>query len=362
MQESSYREEAQHFFSAAMKFFCGGCACCDSYRRTTMIQQFFHNCYGGCCIWHRHRKSEPSLSVTSYLAVVAAKLLLEVMGVAGAVQGSSDILFLHDTPERMKRMWIIVLLVGGVFFIRYWWYAKHWWWYQRDYLPIKILHRRLHRLPCFQIHASKFVLNVLGGAGAIWGCAEAMRLRNPGNGWTIQALAYCLCLVEFWSDPSSIHIILILLRWIDAFIVTLILEVFGAVGAVWGFSEIVTVRNPKNNKVWRSISAAVGLVFLVRWSIHLIKFVQSEHDSVADESQVQVGETRSDEATDLELKETNYMGSTELDDDTYLNSPTSTEASESLEEHTHSFPSQSGPPPSTNPSIPQQYQRINITR
>jgi hypothetical protein len=138
--------------------------------------------------------------------------------------------------------------------------------------------------------------------------------------------------------------------------------VFGAVGAVWGFSEIVTVRNPKNNKVWRSISAAVGLVFLVRWSIHLIKFVQSEHDSVADESQVQVGETRSDEATDLELKETNYMGSTELDDDTYLNSPTSTEASESLEEHTHSFPSQSGPPPSTNPSIPQQYQRINITR
>ena len=203
---------------------------------------------------------------------------------------------------------------------------------------------------------------MLGGAGAIWGCAEAMRLRNPGNGWTIQALAYCLCLVEFWSDPSSIHIILILLRWIDAFIVTLILEVFGAVGAVWGFSEIVTVRNPKNNKVWRSISAAVGLVFLVRWSIHLIKFVQSEHDSVADESQVQVGETRSDEATDLELKETNYMGSTELDDDTYLNSPTSTEASESLEEHTHTFPSQSGPPPSTNPSIPQQYQRINITR
>ena len=91
-----------------------------------------------------------------------------------------------------------------------------------------------------------------------------MRLRNPGNGWTIQALAYCLCLVEFWSDPSSIHIILILLRWIDAFIETLILEVFGAVGAVWGFSEIVTVRNPKNNKVWRSISAAVGLVFLVR--------------------------------------------------------------------------------------------------
>lgn len=77
---------------------------------------------------------------------------------------------------------------------------------------------------------------------------------------------------------------------------------------------------------------------------------------------MQVGETRSDEATDLELKETNCMDSTELDDDTYLNSPTSTEASESLEEHTHSFPSQSGPPPSTNPSIPQQYQRINITR
>ena len=342
-----------------------------------MIQRFFHNCCGGCCNWHRHRKSEPSLSVTSYLSVVAAKLLLEVMGAAGAVWGSSDILFLRDTPESMKRMRIAALLVGGVFFIRCWWHAKHWWQHQRDYLPIKIHHRRLHRLPCFQIHASKFVLNVLGGAGAIWGCAEAMTLRNPGNAmewrmaamlvgtlflirWTIQALAYCLCLVKFWSDPSSVQIML--LRWIEAFIVTLILEVFGAVGAVWGFSEIVTVRNPETNKVWRSISAAVGLVFLVRWIIHLIKFVQSEHDSVADESQVQVGETCSDEATDLELKVTNSTDSTEHYDDTSLNSPTSTEANESLEEHTHSFPSQSGPPPSTNPSIPQQYQRINITR
>ena len=343
-----------------------------------MIQQFFHNCCGGCCSWHRHRKSsEPSLSVPSYLAVVASKLLLEVMGASGAIWGSSDILFLRDTPEGKKRMRIVALLVGGVFFIRYWWHAKHWWQHQSDYLPIKIHHRRLHRLPCFQIHASKFVLHVLGGAGAIWGCAEAMTLRNLGNAiewrmaamsvgtlflirWTIQALAYCLCLVEFWSDPSSIHVIL--LRWIEAFIVTLILEVFGAVGAVWGFSEILTLRNPETNKVWRPISAAVGLVFLVRWIIHLIKFVQSEHDTVADESHVQFGGTRSDEAIDLELKETNSTNSIERDDVTSLNSPTTTEANESLEEHTHSFPSQSGPPPSTNPSTPQQYQRRNITR
>ena len=332
---------------------------------------------GGCCNWHRHRKSESSLSVASYLAVVAAKLLLEVIGAAGAVWGSSDILFLRDIPERMKRMRIVALLVGGVFLIRYWWHAKHWWQHQRDYMPIKIHHRRLKKLPCFQIHASKFVLNVLGGAGAIWGCAEAMTLRNPGNAmewrmaamsvgalffirWTIQALAYCLCFVEFWSDPSSMPKILI--RWIDTFIVTLILEVFGAVGAVWGFSEIVTVRNPETNKVWRLISAAVGLVFLVRWIIHLIKFVQSEHDSVADESQVQVGETCSDEALDLELKETYSTDSIDRDDDTYLNSPTSTKTNESLKEHKHSFPSQSGPPPSTNPSIPQQYQKRSITR
>jgi hypothetical protein len=62
------------------------------------------------------------------------------------------------------------------------------------------------------------------------------RMAAMSVGTTIQVLTYCLWLVEFWSDLSSIHIIL--LRWIDAFIVTLIIEVFGAVGAVWGLVKL----------------------------------------------------------------------------------------------------------------------------
>ena len=52
----------------------------------------------------------------------------------------------------------------------------------------------------------------------------------------------------------------------DSF-VKLILEVFGASGAVWGTSEVLTLRNTDTQDVWRCISSVVGLAFLVRFGI-----------------------------------------------------------------------------------------------
>ena len=103
------------------------------------------------------------LDIPSYLQVIFTKFLLEVCGAAGAVWGSSDVLYLRDTSEGTERVRLVAMLVGGIFLIRWCWHAKHWWNHGRDYLQTKLHHRRTHRLAFFQIHMSKFVLQVLGG-------------------------------------------------------------------------------------------------------------------------------------------------------------------------------------------------------
>ncbi|KAL7527773.1 hypothetical protein ACHAXR_004365 [Thalassiosira sp. AJA248-18] len=289
-----------------------------------LFHQCHHFCCRGCCDWHRHRKSDlDKTPLASYIQIIAAKFLLEVIGAAGAIWGSSEILHLRDTPEGTEIIRMAAMSVGGIFLIRYWWHCKHWWQHERDYMPTKTIYRRRHRLAFFQIHASKFILQVLGGAGAIWGCAEAATLRNSTNTmewriaatavgtmflirWAFQILAYCLFLAALWSNPSSIH--MKLLRWFEALVVKLILEVFGAVGAVWGFSEIVTLRNPETNRIWRPIALAIGVIFFGRWILHLINFTKSERESVPAKSQVQVDlfpqEVEDLEIADLEFKET----------------------------------------------------------
>ena len=253
------------------------------------------------------------------MQVLGSKLLLEVMGAAGAVWGAADILLLRATADGNERMRILAVLVGGVFFIRYWWAIKHWWSHQHDYLPIKVHHRRTHRLSFFQIHSSKFVLHVLGGSGAIWGCAEAVTLRNANNAlgwriaaisvgtmfllrWIFQILAYCLYLSTLWSNPSSLHMTIV--RWYEAVIVKLILEVFGAVGAVWGFSEIATLRTSETNHVWRPVSIVVGVMFLLRWILYLVEFVKSGGSSAADHATGD--ESSPDDVTDIERNDLEF--------------------------------------------------------
>lgn len=344
-----------------------------------MVKRFFHQLYR----WHQRGKAERTTPCISYLlGVVATKFLLEVMGAAGATWGSSEILFLRDTSEGTERMRRVVLGVGGVFLMRYWWHIKHWWQHERDYLPTKTIHRRRHRLAFFQIHASNFVLQVLGGAGAIWGCAEAVTLRNFTNTmewriaamsvgamflirWSFQILAYCLLFAALWSNPSSIH--MTLLRWHEAIIVKLILEVFGAVGAVWGFSEIITLRTSETIYIWRPISLAVGVIFTMRWIIHFVNFFKMERASAAQKGQVQVEETRFDEikdmevTSDLEFKTTFSMSGDALESSTSLEVHTPMEVlNETFDGHTIN----EIPPPSltgTHQTTPQKRQSKQIT-
>ena len=47
--------------------------------------------------------------------------------------------------------------------------------------------------------------------------------------------------------------------------VKLILEVFGASGAIWGTSEVLTLRNPDTQEIWRYISSIIGIIFFIRF-------------------------------------------------------------------------------------------------
>ena len=176
--------------------------------------------------------------------------------------------------------------------------------------------------------------------------------------WTFQIFAYFLYLAALWSNPSSIH--MTILRWYEILVVELILEVFGAIGAVWGFSEIITLRNPETIKIWIPIAIGVGVIFLVRWILHLIIFIQSEQESVAANSQVQAGETRSEEVEDLEVADLQLKETT----DTELIETTSMDASlevvETLVEHSSPYSPQPASPTPTNPSTPQKRQRKQI--
>jgi len=285
------------------------------------------------------------------------------MGASGAIWGCSDILSLRDTTDGTTRMRSTAILLGGIFLVRYWWQMKYWWQFEREYLLIHNLQqhnrqRPAHRCACFQSHASNFFLQVLGGAGAIWGFSEVIMLRHANNAmewrvasmvvgsvflirWMFQIVADCSYLVAWWStddDPSSIRVII--LQWYEMLVVKFVLEVFGATGAVWGFSEVVTLRSSDTNRLWRPIAIGIGVIYLVRWICHLTKFAQSEREpvgAIADSvAQVNVDVddvTGPDEfdvskVADLQLKET-----TDMLESPSMDSLTSLGASETFDEH-----------------------------
>lgn len=61
-------------------------------------------------------------------------------------------------------------------------------------------------------------------------------------------------------------------------IVKLILEVFGASGAVWGFAEVLTLRNSETIEFWRWICVAVAIVFFIRYCFVMFTLIKNSSD------------------------------------------------------------------------------------
>ena len=57
-------------------------------------------------------------------------------------------------------------------------------------------------------------------------------------------------------------------QWIRLFQVyaaKLVLEVFGGGGAIWGFSEVLTLRHPGTTEFWRFNASVVAFIFFCRY-------------------------------------------------------------------------------------------------
>lgn len=237
-----------------------------------------------CVSFHRpeHLRDQPTDSV-GCLRIYGAKFLLEVCGASGAVWGMSEIMWLRTT-ENSSTVWRpMAMTIFVAFAVRWYWHAKHYLERHQEFPPIKLHHRRLHKLPFVQIFGTKLLLEVCGAAGAIWGSSEVLFLRTLWNReewrmtsigvflvffvrWMILVFHYCLYFTSpWWEAVQNSNVLNTMIIWTELLAVKFVLEVLGAAGAVWGFAEVLTFRTDETLGVWRPIAMAVGLLFAIRW-------------------------------------------------------------------------------------------------
>jgi len=99
---------------------------------------------------------------------------------------------------------------------------------------------RLLKIKRFMDLCATFLLEVLGGAGAVWGCAEVFKVRGGPNNddWRVVCAAVgAACLVR-WSLASFFDV-----RYLQGDVLaSFLLQVCGACGAVWGAAEMAGLR------------------------------------------------------------------------------------------------------------------------
>ena len=170
-------------------------------------------------------------------------------------------------------------IFGGIFFVRFCLQIidfVHQYFYKKTLTIGVKLNRFIH------IFSAKFVLEVCGGGGALWGSMETLGLRNPEN-------------QDFWRFSCSIFLCIFFARFViqardylghavepgvkpwvrlvQIFSAKFVLEVLGGAGAIWGWSEVITWRNAETIWFWRPISLTVGAVFFCRWILQICDYV-----------------------------------------------------------------------------------------
>jgi len=213
--------------------------------------------------------------------IFSAKLVLEVFGAGGAVWGFSEATTLRyaATNEFFRTL---ALIVATIFTARFALQIK-------DFIEEVIYGGSSSvdsidkKTRLFQIFSAKFVLEFMGGAGAIWGYSEVCTFRNPEtmDVWRFNALMiggiffirWLLQIKDFItnndvegkSDPFN--------RLFQIFSAKLVLEVFGGGGAIWGFSEVCTFRRPETQEFWRHNAQIAAFIFFVRFSLQISDFL-----------------------------------------------------------------------------------------
>lgn len=213
-----------------------------------------------------------------FFQIFLARIVLEVFGGGGAIWGFSEALTLRY-PETQEFWRHNALVVASLFFIRYLMQMS-------DYItemggkPIKCNYDEKSFIRGFQIFLARLVLEVFGGAGAIWGFSEAATLRNAETNVFFRPLALTVGFIFFIRYLLQIKDMVLEAKYgnsslnmsseqwtrlFQIFSAKLVLEVFGGAGAIWGFSEALTLRNPDTVFYWRPIALFIGFVFFCRW-------------------------------------------------------------------------------------------------
>jgi len=219
--------------------------------------------------------------------------VLQVCGGCGAVWGSTEWASVRAGPNNNN--WrAISSLVGLVCFAR-WCLIQ----FQSD-----------HRLDG---SLASFLLQVLGAAGAIWGIAEILGLRvnypeqckglqvydgfgapasldagvfeGPGDSWS-PFFESCGNTYLHWRVVCSVVFLLFVARWnrivpkgrvgviLDIHVATFVLDVVGGAGAIWGVSEVATLRlgwgdlyfGQPSFDFWRIACAPFFMICLFAWA------------------------------------------------------------------------------------------------
>ena len=72
------------------------------------------------------------------------------------------------------------------------------------------------------------------------------------------------------DEPNNNNKILNFFSFLYDSIIKLILEVFGAGGAIWGFTEYANIRTQENKHICQIITISVLIIFFIRWCILII--------------------------------------------------------------------------------------------
>jgi hypothetical protein len=112
------------------------------------------------------------------------------------------------------------------------------------------------------------------------GFSEVLTLRHAGTTelWRFNALTigfimfirYLMQMKDYIISVKYPETVLVISnkQWIRLFQVyaaKLVLEVFGGGGAIWGFSEVLTLRHPGTTEFWRFNASVVAFIFFCRY-------------------------------------------------------------------------------------------------
>jgi len=224
---------------------------------------------------------EEEKSYKRLFQIFSARLVLEVFGAGGAIWGSTEALTLRDseTQEFWRKQ---ALIVAAIFICRFCLQVQDYLREMRTDITISSNDDKTW-MRLLQEFSARFVLQVLGGGGAIWGFSEVLTLRNEATVffWRPCALVigaiflwrWILQIIDFASEIKGTIGSKESLRLLQVFGAKIVLEVFGGGGAIWGFSEVATLRNSENAWFWRPCAAFFGAVFFVRFCIQIKDFI-----------------------------------------------------------------------------------------